>query len=124
MHPHARKTMTYYTVTGHDTITVYNLTEGRAPYVVTTPDGRHWRRRGLVQELPEGFELGLGDYFLTTMTLDDAEALSFEITELGWDLDSELRRLYKTQDEMRAVVFGGLCAEISNHRAPFLCQYA
>jgi len=116
--------MTYYTVTGHDTITVYNLTEGRAPFVVTTPDGRHWRRRGLVQDLPEPLELTDGDYFLSTMTTEDAQALSVELVELSWDLDPELRRLYKTQDEMRAVVFGGLCGEIANHRAPILCQYA
>ena len=120
VHPHARKILTYYTVEGHETITVYNLTEGYAPTTVVTPDGRHWRRRGLMLDIPEGFALSPGDRFLSLMTMDDAERMADEIVELRWGNDPEAERRYESREEFRAVVMSGLANEVEHHRSTVL----
>lgn len=124
VHPHARKILTYYTVEGHQTITVYNLTEGYAPTTVVTADGRHWRRRGLMLDLPEGFELSPGDYFLSLMTMEDAEQMADEIVELRWEKDPETLRRYESREEFRAVVMAGLANEVEHHRSTILLVHA
>lgn len=124
VHPHARKILTYYTVEGHQTITVYNLTEGYAPTTVVTSDGRSWRRRGLMLPIPDDFELSQGDHFLSIMTMDDAEALADEIVERRWGVDPEVARWYESREEFRAVVMAGLATEVAQHRSTVLLVHA
>ena len=124
MHAQAHKILTYYTVTGHETLYVYNDTEQQGPHVVTTSDGRMWRQRGVPMAPPSGFVVQPGELYLRAMTKGDAFDLANEIAEREWIVDPTLRRLYETQEDFRAVTVQGLMREVVEYGAPILAVHS
>lgn len=120
MHAQAHKMLTYYTVTGHETLRIYNDTEGYGPYVIMTPDGRQWTRRGVPELPPEGFAVQPGEFFLAEMTPDDAFELATEIADREWEDDPRTHEEFETKADLWAATVQGLMREIERHQAPIL----